>query len=379
MKSIFGKRFLRKISQAEDLKPFDFARIFRLLLWIIPIGMVGNIAFTFLTTDHHLLTSLSRFDFGYFALAMVLALVPWLTSSSRLLIWTQFLGRRLSFRDIFLITLGTELGSAVTPTAVGGGYVKLGLLVRKGFSAGSAASLMTLGSLEDALFFALALPVAATLSSSWNLPIVQSSVQRIISHIERISLLLCAILCIVGLLFWLLRKVGYRSRLRRSRRLATRINRGGTRIWRDLTAVYALISNRGKSRFALSMVLTAIQWASRYSVISALLACLGIACDPLRIFLLQWIVFTIMTFIPTPGASAGAEASFFLIYSSLLPGTAIGLITAAWRFLTFYFQLSVGSIAFLALYRPALTAFVGAKGDMSEEPLPILAGKECKL
>jgi hypothetical protein len=37
-----------------------------------------------------------------------------------------------------------ELGSAITPTSGGGGYVKLGMLVQNGFSAGQATSLMTL-------------------------------------------------------------------------------------------------------------------------------------------------------------------------------------------------------------------------------------------
>ena len=43
-------------------------------------------------------------------------------------------------------------------------------------------------------------------------------------------------------------------------------------------------------------------------------------------FLLQWVIFTVMVFVPTPGASGGAEAAFLLVYSALLPVRIIGIL-----------------------------------------------------
>jgi glycosyltransferase 2 family protein len=63
-------------------------------------------------------------------------------------------------------------------------------------------------------------------------------------------------------------------------------------------------------------------------------------------FFLQWVVFTALNFVPTPGASGGAEAAFVLVYSALLPASVIGIATAGWRFLTFYVQLALGSVIF---------------------------------
>ena len=123
--------------------------------------------------------------------------------------------------------------------------------------------------------------------------------------------------------------------------------------WTDFKSVYFLIVKNGKSRFLLSMILTSVQWVCRYSVISALLASMDIAVDPVQSFVLQWFVFTLMNFIPTPGATAGAEASFYFIYESLLPGDIIGLVTTGWRFLTFYFLLIVGSVLLILLNMPA--------------------------
>jgi hypothetical protein len=60
-------------------------------------------------------------------------------------------------------------------------------------------------------------------------------------------------------------------------------------------------------------------------------------------------VFTALNFVPTPGASGGAEAAFVLVYSALLPEAVIGIATSGWRFLTFYLQLGLGSVVFTAM------------------------------
>lgn len=345
--------------------------MFRLLLFIIPIGALGNIIFAFISTDRDILLSVQHFHFRFLALAMLLALVPWITHLLRLIIWTRFLGQRFSLRELFLIVLGTELGSAVTPTAIGGGYIKLGMLVQKGFSPGKSTFLMTLGSLEDGLFFLFALPVAATLSSSWNLPVIRSSINSLSAPVKTAAVVLLAIVCVISLLLWIISRSKEKLGTASNRPIWNRTLTGFTKFWHDFTQVYILVAKRGKSRFALSIILTAIQWISRYTVISALLMCLGISCDPMRLFLLQWIVFTIMTFIPTPGASFGAEASFYLIYSSILPKESIGLVTSAWRFLTFYLQISLGSALFLALNRPP--ASERQEIEMSGLPAPTSA------
>lgn len=119
--------------------------------------------------------------------------------------------------------------------------------------------------------------------------------------------------------------------------------------WRDAREVFRLVGARGKSRFALSMLLTAIHWAARYSVVSALIAYLGQPVEPVLYWLLQWVVFTLMAMVPTPGAAGGAEAAFFLIYSPFVPEEVIGVATAGWRFLTFYLLLALAAVAFFVL------------------------------
>lgn len=341
----------REVEPVEPRKsPLNLDKIFRTALIVIPIGVLGNIIFSLVATDQEMLGSLHAFPRHYLLLAIALGLLPWFTNALRLLIWTRFLGHRLPFRECFQITLGMDLGAAVSPTAVGGGFFKWGMLVQRGVTPGAAASLITLPNLEDALFFALALPTAIYLSSAWDLPVFR----QLGPHLrENLSVLLPVVFVLLFVL-WLLARVllsggfGIQARERGVKWLG-RARRRLRVAWHEAREVFRLIAVRGKSRFAVALVLTGIGWTARYSVITALAFFLGVPVDPVLFFLLQWVVFSLMTLIPTPGAAGGAEAMFYFIYGALLPERVLGLATAGWRFLTFYLQLGLASILFTAL------------------------------
>ena len=325
-------------------------RVFRLALLLIPFGVLGNLALSWATTDRTLLARLPELPRGYLYLALVLGLVPWFTNALRLLVWTRFVGTELGFRDAFRIVLGGELGSSVLPSSSGGEIFRWGMMMQRGLSPGTAASVIALGHAEDSLFFLLALPVAAVLSSAWELPILR----RVAREIEGSAVQVLGVAAVVGATLYVLSRLVLRGHLgararRTGLRLTARVRRRFRRAWWDFRDVYRLVVERGKSRFLLTMGITAVQWSCRYSVVSALAAFLGAEVDPVLFFLLQWVVFTVMLFIPTPGASGGAEAAFYLVYSALLPAPIVGLMTAGWRFLTFYLQLALGAVIFGAL------------------------------
>jgi uncharacterized membrane protein YbhN (UPF0104 family) len=46
-----------------------------------------------------------------------------------------------------------------------------------------------------------------------------------------------------------------------------------------------------------------------------------------------------MIFIPTPGATGGAEATFFLLFEKQIPKDLLPLITSTWRFFMYYMML----------------------------------------
>jgi glycosyltransferase 2 family protein len=335
-------------------------RVFRTSMLVIAIGVLGNVAFSLLITDRELLGSLAAFPRHYLALAIALGLVPWVTHTLRLHLWTWFLGHKIGVRESFKIVLATELGSSVSPTAVGGAFFKWGMLVQRGVRPGTAASITTLPTVEDAIFFLFALPTAIYLSRAWELPIFQEIGGRISGNLAFAALGLLAVVTLVWLLLRLLFTGRFGERARAwSVNTYARVRRRLRTVVGDGLAVFRLVATRGGWRLPLSLGLTATGWIARYSVISALAAFLGAPVDPVLFWLFQWVVFTFMAFVPTPGATGGAEAAFFLIYGSFLPERVIGLATSGWRFLTFYLQLAIAAILFTVMSRGGKPARAG--------------------
>jgi uncharacterized protein (TIRG00374 family) len=318
--------------------------LFGKLFFLIPLGIIGNIIFSFVVTDRAMVHSVVHVAPGYFILAAVLSIVPWFTGSLRLFLWGRFLGGKIRYWDVFRIVIGAELGAAVSPPLIAGSAVKISMLMRRGFTGGTALSLSVLESLEDSIFFIVMVPIALTLSSSWGLPIVKDGIKGLGHPLLWVLLAsIAAVLCIVTAL--VRRRSGWIQKVPVLRTLVESIKSS----YCNFKATFHTIGRGGKSIFAFTMALTSLQWLCRYSVISLLLAGMGIPVQPLLFMALQVIVFAVITFVPTPGGAGGAEAMFSLTYRAFLPAGAIGVVTTAWRFLTFYFVVLVAAVLALLL------------------------------
>jgi hypothetical protein len=80
---------------------------------------------------------------------------------------------------------------------------------------------------------------------------------------------------------------------------------------------------------------------------------LGYEINYLNFLVLQWLLFAIMAFVPTPGATGGAEGLFVLLFTGVLPRDALGTILIGWRFLDFYFT-AILALGILGVQRIAL-------------------------
>jgi hypothetical protein len=252
----------------------------------------------------------------------------------------HFLGHRFSFRAGLRISIMTELGMAITPTAVGGQPVKAGMLYQRGVSLGESTSLTTIQSVEDLTFYAIGLPLALTLASFR----ARAAVVRLVEQdgIGTRGWLLTggiAVAVVVAAVL-LARAFGVFPKIRR--KLAT--------FGAEFKRLYAEVIKRGKQRFAVNVAVAAVHWVSRYSVVAMLTLSLGHEVNFLNFLVLQWVLFAVMAFVPTPGATGGAEGLFVLLFTGVLPRDALGTILIGWRFLDFYFTTIV-ALAFLGIER----------------------------
>jgi hypothetical protein len=321
----------------------------KILLIIIPLAVAGNIIYVIIATDPDILKYLNKFDGRYLALAILLVFLPWVAQLLRILIWGRVFKKSIRPAQAFKTVLAAEVGAAITPTLLGGGYAKLGFLIGYGFSAAEATLVTFLGTLVDGVFFAIALPISLYWSRAWENPHVLHAWRGLISNWQ-IALIVIALFLTILLIIKKMNLTFNRNNLGTRETLpqgfAPRIVARIERFRADVSSAAGFAIRKGKGAFAACVLIAGIGWCGRYGAISALILGLGYPVDPVLFFLLQWVVFSTMTMIPTPGAIGGAEISFALIYNGLIPPAIIPIATSAWRFLTFYLPVGLGSLIF---------------------------------
>ena len=326
----------RQEQEHSEASFMNLDRIVKPLLILVIIGVVGNLVFCLWTTDRQQLAELIHFDGRYLLAAMLLTLVPWLGHTIRTIMWTRFLGYRIGLVKLFKIVLANELAASVTPTAIGGGPLKLAMLVQTGVRVGAAACITTLPTVEDLLFFIVAVPIAMTISSSWSHPIF-NLISDAVNLSWAVPILVIGMIGGGGLaLFY--QKSGFK--IRRLEGIQERLKEAGG----DFLNVCRTIGGTGKFRLLLSVTIAGIQWICRNAVAVMLVASLGVEVEFIRFLVLQWIIFALTLFIPTPGATGGSEALFYLIFKPFLPNEILALIVGGWRFLTFYWVMIIDAI-----------------------------------
>jgi len=326
------------LNENKSDSSFDIKKFIRRILWLLPLSVAVNIAFALIFTDSSELLRVRSFAPGFFLLAAGLRLLPWVIKSLRLWNWMDFLGHPFSFWEGFRISMMTELGVVVSPTAIGGEPVKTGMLYERGVSFGESASLTSIAVVEDFTFYLLGIPIAIFFSSAWKIAGIRQLLQQSLSSIEDILLIVGIVVIVLLIVAFILVKS----------KLLARIRKKIEKFWSDFINLYNTMLKSGKGRFAVNLLLTAIHWTARYSVVTALVLSLGYDVDPVRFFVLQWLVFAIMTMVPTPGATGGAEGVFLIIFGAVLPGNALGTVLIGWRFLDFYF-LSILALIILGI------------------------------
>lgn len=278
-------------------------------------------------TDSFNAADLSHFALDIFLLTIAISFVPWFTKTLRLANWLKLTDEKhMPFKEVFRITLLAELGAAISPTAIGAGPIKATILSRKKLNVGESVSLMSIMPIEDIVLFAMGLPMLLLISPTLGF----HSFPNFSINFSKISYWALGTLSGVGLISYVANHFFHDANIVRKIRNWLR------EFWSDFTDAYYLMIRRGKLRFIVNILISAVQWTARYSIVPLLLFSLGHDVSFLQFFILYFMMAILASFIPTPGATGAAEGAFLVVFGKYISSSALGLIMIGWRFLSFY-------------------------------------------
>lgn len=344
-------------------------RTVRIALSVLPVVALANLAV--------LVWSLGGIDLagrlvapGLLLLAAAIAFVPMLANSLRFALWSRFLGAGLGFRGSLRVVTGTMIANSLTPSAAGGVPIKLLFLIGSGVSPRRATTMLSFQTAEDvavltglvALFLGFGgFQLADFLGRQPGL------LDRIEADIVLAGWIALGVVALGAGLAGALAAGLLGDRLRA--RVGAAMARVGAFAGHVVTDWLAVLK-RGKGIALANLALALAQWLARFSIAGVVLAAFGEAWRPALYWLLQYLVQSISSVVPTPGGAGGAEAAFLLLYA---PFVASGVILAAmstWRLMFFYLPLAGAALVFFLLQRGARRPVDAAPDDPLAEAAP---------
>jgi uncharacterized protein (TIRG00374 family) len=122
---------------------------------------------------------------------------------------------------------------------------------------------------------------------------------------------------------------------------------GAREAWGSLCS----LARHRRRALALDAVLAALQLATRFGTLPAVLLSFGVAANPLPLIALQGALATVASLIVLPAGGGSVEAGAALILGRLIDVHLVGVVVVLWRLFAFHLPIALGGLIFFAWTR----------------------------
>lgn len=277
----------------------------------------------------------------------ILALILW---GIRIVLMSRSLGYQVGFFYSLNMVLAGLLAGTITPGQAGGEPVRVHELYRAGVKVGDATAVVIMERVLDGIILTvMGIVIMLMTKEIWSTFSTSLIILIIVAWVFLLSFLFIPFLairypikmkCIIlRLISWITNKLS-KTRFSTSRICAC----ADTEIDNFFTCFNRFA---GPARWGLIAggVATGLFWITEFIVASVILMGLGLDPSIILSFLFQILIAIIMMIPTTPGSSGITELSTSSLYALIVPAAMLGIFVLLWRFVTFYLNIILGTIA----------------------------------
>lgn len=327
-------------------------------IWIsLAFSVIVLLIVIFSTVDENTLSYLQQVNIWFLLAAFGFRLLSFALWALRIKLMAHSLGYNVGFLYCFNMVIANLLIAAITPGQAGGEPVRIHELYKAGVQIGDATAIAVLERIFDACILValgiLSLTVMFDLLQSLPAAVISLTIFSMAMMILAVGVLIYGLYrpapakkIVMGILFWFSKKI----KRPLAGKLVTRIDTEFDNFCKSSIA----FSNTCRNGLYAGMACSVAFWISEFIVASVILMGLGIAPYITESFLFQ-IIIAIVSMVPlTPGASGVAEISATSLYALIVPTSILGVFVLLWRFIMFYFNVIVGVIGSMIIFRREL-------------------------
>lgn len=313
-------------------------------------ALVAPLVLTSLAGGRQAFEHVAQFPLGLLLLMFAMAALCWNLNATRLRLMLNGRAGQLGQRGALGIELAAKCALCATPGGSGGPATLLLLLAQRGFSPSKGAAVFLIDQGCDLLFFLVMLSGLVAISVFGNAQwphqgLIQLSLLGLVLLAVGVSLMMSYLpkllrtrrQWLIGLLAWL---------------------RPGRRRWlvrRLLRCRYALRITLAlpNATLAAMLVLTAMHWLLRYSLLYLAVIGIGGHADWLWTFLTQMLAMAASQFSFLPGGAGAAEVGVGSLLLPLMEREQAAAAVLVWRLISYHLYLAAGA-PLLLLYSTRL-------------------------
>ncbi|MGB9595808.1 MAG: lysylphosphatidylglycerol synthase transmembrane domain-containing protein [Candidatus Poribacteria bacterium] len=321
----------------------------------LAISIVSAIIIIFLDINKNTWSALRQIKPEYGLIAGLLMITQWLINALRFQILVNSFEEKISFWTSFQAFMANIFMSAMTPSQTGGGPLQVYIINRAGIPLAKAIAGCLIGAV---------LTVVCLVFSSASILLFRHDIRLGFGHhMGAVITVVFIVFFLITILFLLsifkirlIKRIFGKITLRFSHSTKSKRKYSSTKkLIRGLdqySSCMRIFAKAKKYRILLSGLLTLCCICANSAIAPVLLKGLSIGQDAMQVFLIQFIIFFIVYFSPTPGGSGLAEFSNYWIMASVnVEQNLLGVYTLIWRFFTSFLGVGIGGLIVLSLLK----------------------------
>ncbi len=308
-----------------------------------------------LTVDSNTINAIMGIKYEYIIAAAALHAFSYVIWGIRTKIMCQALGHNIDILKAVEIVISSTLAACVTPSSAGGEPARIHLLHRDKIPVGRATAVVIGERLLDAILLLSLVPFALFIFRDM-LSNYQLDTAFILAEMIVISVLA---LIIYGMwkpeqtkrfIHFIVDRIAHILGKKTEVTLSPILARIDMELEHFHDSVWMFLTE-GRKGLLYGAACTILFWIVEYAMLSVIL--MGLDQNPsiVVVFTAQVLLSIIMVVPATPGASGVAEFGAMSLFSVFVPASLLGITVIAWRALTFYMNIFVGSFVSIKILK----------------------------
>ena len=323
------------------------------ILNYVVLGIITVFVLYFSLKDNYedIIHTLSTMDMKWIIIAFIVMVIAWSLKTIPIYYFTKSHKKSFKYRNSIMLVLRTQFVNAITPFATGGQPYQIYYLNKKGIRSGTATGII----LQNFIVYQIALVFLGIVALISNYIFHFFPYNSLLVYLITLGFIINTLVIVISFIVSFSKKldkkliklgIAFLTKFHLVKDKEKTLSKWNDRISKFHDSASILVKNK---KLFISMIFVNFLYLSLlYLIPMFVLFAMGDfgSVNVFTSIVSSAYVMLIGSLVPIPGGTGGLEYGYIKFYGNFISGGILSASMLIWRFITYYFGLIVGAIAF---------------------------------